>query len=157
MDQVPKSVESIQKLVARTVSLSPAGEGLALVGGFRYRLLDGSARFSADVDYHWSGDGEVKKNELAALLRTYTTGRDLLDLTVKLEHLKMGRDAVAEAIRRVGKNRAVHIKAIRLLLDTQVEEGARKNIDLAGGQAMIFDSVNTLLLRNLAVEEGIGT
>lgn len=60
--------EEIQKLIARLIATSSSGHGLCLVGGFRYRLLDGSCRMSADVDYHWEGDLEAKQKELLVLL-----------------------------------------------------------------------------------------
>jgi len=49
------------------VATHPAGSGLCLVGGFRYRLLDRAARRSVDLDYHWSGDLDTKQRELADL------------------------------------------------------------------------------------------
>ncbi|MCL4180415.1 MAG: hypothetical protein KJ072_22045, partial [Verrucomicrobia bacterium] len=43
--------------------------GLQLIGGFRFRLLDGSQRFSVDIDYHWAGDLDAKQQELLRLCR----------------------------------------------------------------------------------------
>lgn len=60
-------VEELQRLVARTVAVHPAGRNLLLVGGFRYRFLDGSVRASDDIDYHWSGALQEKQKELLAL------------------------------------------------------------------------------------------
>jgi hypothetical protein len=57
------------RIIARLVATSPAGVGLQLIGGFRYRLLDGSQRFSADIDYHWEGDLDAKQQELLRLCR----------------------------------------------------------------------------------------
>jgi hypothetical protein len=56
--------EDALRLIARMVATSPAGQGLLLIGGFRYRLLDGSARTSLDLDYHWSGDLAEKQRAL---------------------------------------------------------------------------------------------
>lgn len=64
-----EDVEAIQRMVARIVASNPAGRNLALIGGFRYRFLDGSIRTSDDVDYHWCGDLAEKQAELIALLR----------------------------------------------------------------------------------------
>lgn len=61
--------EPIQKMVVRLVAVSPAGHNLCLIGGFRYRFLDSSARLSGDIDYHWSGDLDKKQAELIALFR----------------------------------------------------------------------------------------
>ena len=60
----PKEVEVIQRMVARHVATHPVGRNLALVGGFRYRLLDGSVRVSDDIDYHWDGDLAEKQRRL---------------------------------------------------------------------------------------------
>ncbi len=62
-------LETVQRWIAALVAASPVGEGLRLVGGFRYRLLDGSSRASLDIDYHWDGDLEQKRDEVLALLR----------------------------------------------------------------------------------------
>lgn len=68
MDVQPlETLEALQRMVARLVATSPAGEGLRLVGGMRYRLLDGSCRTSLDIDYHWDGDLEAKRDEILAL------------------------------------------------------------------------------------------
>ena len=56
--------EAIQGLIVRTLATNPAGHRLCLIGGFRYRLLDGSARRSVDVDYHWEGDLVAKQREV---------------------------------------------------------------------------------------------
>lgn len=59
-----KEIEAIQKVVARHIATHPVGRNLALIGGFRYRFLDDSARTSDDIDYHWSGDLDEKQSEL---------------------------------------------------------------------------------------------
>jgi len=40
-----------------------------LVGGFRYRLLNASARASNDIDYHWDGDRQRKQEEIVDVFR----------------------------------------------------------------------------------------
>ena len=62
--------EAVQALIVKIIATSRAGEGLYLVGGFRYRLLDGSSRRSVDVDYHWEEDLERKQKEIRALLHS---------------------------------------------------------------------------------------
>lgn len=62
-------IEKIQRLAARTVATNPAGQGLRLIGGFRYRFIDRSCRTSMDLDYHWDGDLEAKQREIALLLQ----------------------------------------------------------------------------------------
>ncbi len=57
-------VEDIQRVVASHVATHPVGYNLPLIGGFRYRFLDGSVRTSDDIDYHWAGDLESKQEEL---------------------------------------------------------------------------------------------
>ena len=61
------AVETIQRIIARLVATSPAGQGLSLIGGFRYRLLNQGARLSMDVDYHWDGELIEKQAKLAKL------------------------------------------------------------------------------------------
>jgi len=61
--------EQIQRMVAALVATQPAGAGLALIGGFRYRLLDRGIRRSVDIDYHWEGDLAAKQRELVALFQ----------------------------------------------------------------------------------------
>lgn len=63
----PSTIESLQRTVAKLLATSPAGQNLRLIGGFRYRLLDQSARTSHDIDYHWDGDLGRKQAELTAL------------------------------------------------------------------------------------------
>lgn len=59
--------EQIQRMVASLVATQPAGVGVRLVGGFRYRLLDRGVRRSVDIDYHWEGDLAAKRNDMLAL------------------------------------------------------------------------------------------
>ena len=67
MEEVASEVsERIQRMVAAFVATQPAGTGLRLVGGFRYRLLDRGVRRSVDIDYHWHGDLLAKQGELIA-------------------------------------------------------------------------------------------
>ena len=67
--EIKEHAEAVQRMVARIVANNPAGRNLALIGGFRYRFLDGSVRASDDVDYHWSGDLGEKQAELIALFK----------------------------------------------------------------------------------------
>jgi hypothetical protein len=64
-----QETDRLQRAVARLIATSPAGVNLLLIGGFRYRLLDNSQRFSVDIDYHWSGDLETKQRDLLSLCR----------------------------------------------------------------------------------------
>lgn len=61
--------EEIQKMATKIVATNPAGNQLLLIGGFRYRLLDASARMSTDLDYHWPGDLTKKQQELIVLFK----------------------------------------------------------------------------------------
>jgi len=67
--------DRLQRLVANSIARSPAGVNLLLIGGFRYRLLDNSQRFSVDIDYHWGGDLEAKQRELLSLCRRVILGQ----------------------------------------------------------------------------------
>ncbi|MFW6171627.1 MAG: hypothetical protein ACODAD_14150, partial [Planctomycetota bacterium] len=63
-------MQRIQRLAARILATHPAGRGLCLIGGFRYRLLNESARASNDLDYHWDGDLRRKQAEIVEVFRS---------------------------------------------------------------------------------------
>ena len=69
MNDVAAPMECIQLVAARTLATHPEGCGLCLVGGFRYRLLNESARASNDIDYHWEGDLQRKQMEIVEVFR----------------------------------------------------------------------------------------
>lgn len=95
-------VETLQRVIAKTVAANPAGRNLPLIGGFRYRFLDESVRTSDDIDYHWSGDLGEKQKELLALF-----ARKLLpEVRRRLRYecsagLRTGPDADSPAVRVV--------------------------------------------------------
>lgn len=64
-----KIIEEIQRFVVKTLAVNPAGHNLFLIGGFRYRFLNGSVRRSVDVDYHWEGDLTEKQREVISLFQ----------------------------------------------------------------------------------------
>ena len=66
-DDQASVIEEIQRIIARLLATNPAGRGLCLIGGFRYRYLNQSARLSRDLDYHWEGDLAAKQAELVSL------------------------------------------------------------------------------------------
>jgi hypothetical protein len=59
----------LQTLVAQLVATQPAGAGLCLIGGFRYRMLDRGPRRSVDIDFHWTENLTAKRTELIALFQ----------------------------------------------------------------------------------------
>jgi hypothetical protein len=61
------AIDQIQRIITRVIAENPAGRGLCLIGGYRFRLLDQSPRLSADIDYHWSGDLDEKAKALTSL------------------------------------------------------------------------------------------
>jgi hypothetical protein len=70
MDKQKKNVlESMQKTIAKLIATNPAGHGLCLIGGLRFRLLDSSVRLSMDIDYHWDGDPDKKQTELIRIFK----------------------------------------------------------------------------------------
>jgi hypothetical protein len=69
MEDIASISEAVQKLAVQILATYPAGEGLCLIGGFRYRLLDASCRRSLDIDYHWTGNLETKQAEIVKLFR----------------------------------------------------------------------------------------
>lgn len=70
MKSTVSPIERIQLLAVKTLATHPAGRGLCLVGGFRYRLLNASVRASNDIDYHWEGDLQNKQMEIVELFRS---------------------------------------------------------------------------------------
>jgi hypothetical protein len=64
MHNMSETREAIQREVVRLLAVSPAGKGLHLIGGCRFRMADNSPRASVDVDYHTEADFEDKQNEL---------------------------------------------------------------------------------------------
>jgi hypothetical protein len=70
MDDDISTTERIQLLAVRILATHPAGRGLCLVGGFRYRLLNQSVRASNDLDYHWVGDLQSKQMEIVELFQS---------------------------------------------------------------------------------------
>jgi len=256
MTNVIVPVESIQFLAVKILATHPAGRGLCLIGGFRYRLLNQSARASSDIDYHWDGDLPRKQMEivevfrgkllpevkrqwgydgdarpaagpdaesptvrtielafyraaepgsrieipvdilggarldppvvrtvagivfltvsdadmvegkiLACFARSALQVRDILDIFLFQDALrpdspgrlsqKLSKVALplAEAIERLhtmAKNRIVHVRGIERLLDEQVDAAVTANLRTAGGGAMIWDSVMSLLREVLA-------
>jgi hypothetical protein len=52
-----QETDKLQRVIARLIATSPAGVSLLLIGGFRYRLLDNSHRFSVDIDYPSYSEG----------------------------------------------------------------------------------------------------
>jgi len=253
-------VERIQRLGAKILATHPAGRGLHLIGGFRYRLLNGSPRASDDMDYHWEGDLKRKQLEivdvfrskllpevkrqlgydgdvrpatgpdaesavvrtvqlafyrvaepgsrieipvdvmsvtrldapmvrtvegavfltvsdadmienkiLACLARSFVQVRDVLDVFLFQDALRPDSPArlsqrlserglpPAGAIERVDKlaaSRAVHVRGIDRLLDEQVEPAVAANLRAAGGAAMIWDCVMSLIHDTLAKARG---
>lgn len=107
-------LETIQKMVVRLVAVNPAGHNLCLIGGFRYRFLDSSARMSTDIDYHWSEDLDKKQAELIALF---------------------GRRLIPEVKRRFGYDADVQAAA-----GPDTESPVLRVIELAFWQPEVVDS-----------------
>jgi hypothetical protein len=98
-DERQQITEQIQGMVASLVATQPAGAGLCLVGGFRYRWLDRGPRRSVDVDYHWDGDLVAKQQELITVfdrrLLPDVRRRCHLEGSARAGDVRDGSDAVA--------------------------------------------------------------
>ncbi len=70
-----READKLQRAIANLIARSPAGVKLLLIGGFRYRLLDNSQRFSVDIDYHWEEDLCAKQREMLSLCRRVILGQ----------------------------------------------------------------------------------
>lgn len=62
--------EAIQRLTIALIARESAGSGLVLIGGFRLRMVDRSARRSADLDFHCADDLEQRQSRLVQLFRS---------------------------------------------------------------------------------------
>src|SRR6266446_5609886 len=94
MPSTHQEMDRIQRLVARIIATSPAGVNLLLIGGFRYRLLDNSQRFSVDIDYHWGEDLDRKQEELWRLSQRVILGQVRRELGYEgSASLRQGPDA----------------------------------------------------------------
>lgn len=259
MEHLVSPIERIQLLAARILATHPAGRGLCLVGGFRYRLLNQSVRASNDIDYHWEGDLQRKQMEIvevfrsrllpevkrqlgydgdvqpatgpvaespavrtielafyrvrepgsriaipvdilgierldapmvrtvegtvfltvsdadmieskiiACLVRPFLQVRDVLDiflfqdalrpdspgrLSQKLNKLALATVRAIQTLDKLARNRTIHVRGIERLLDEQVNPAVTANLRAAGGGAMIWDSVVSLL-RGLLAKAG---
>jgi hypothetical protein len=110
-------VERIQSAVATLLATSPSGHQLCLIGGFRYRLLDNSQRFSVDIDYHWAGNLESKQKTISSLLN-----RKLLPLS----QAQFGFDDFGD----VGAGERARIGRLRVVVNS---------LDLASHVHLVFE------------------
>ena len=107
--------EEVQKLAVQVIATHPAGEGLCLIGGFRFQLLDRSCRRSLDIDYHWAGDLEAKQAELVRLFR-----RKLLPLI----KMRLGLDGSVHPADGAGDGSAT-VKTLELAVWRENGAGSR--------------------------------
>ena len=88
MEITIQETDRLQRVVARLVATSPAGVNLLLIGGFRYRLLDNSQRFSVDIDYHATAIQKVIDEQIdstvAMQMNSGGGGRVVLDAALSL-------------------------------------------------------------------------
>ncbi|MBN1901770.1 hypothetical protein JW926_10655 [Candidatus Sumerlaeota bacterium] len=70
IDNRIQKIEEFQKLIVKTIATNRIGVNLPLIGGFRFRLLDNSPRFSIDIDYHCHGDLHQKQGELLRVFQS---------------------------------------------------------------------------------------
>ena len=108
----------------------------------------------------------IESKILACLARSFLQVRDVLDvflfqdalrpdspgrLSRKLNQLPLSPATKAiERLRKLEHNRTVHVRGIERMLDEQVDAAVAMNLRAAGGAAMIWDSVMSLLHELLA-------
>jgi hypothetical protein len=107
----------------------------------------------------------IESKILACLARSFMQVRDVLDiflfqgslrsdsparLSQKLSKLALPAAEAIERLHTLAHNRTVHVRGIERLLDEQVEPSVTANLRAAGGAAMIWDSVMSLLHEVLA-------
>jgi hypothetical protein len=115
-------------------------------------------------------DADMIESKILALVnRTFTQPRDVLDiflfqdclrldaaerLSRKLAALLLSPADVGKRFDKLQQARAVHVREIARILETQVEPAVAANLRLAGGAAMIWDQTMRLLVDRLAIQEG---
>lgn len=160
-----ETLEAIQRLAVRLIATSPAGEGLRLVGGLRYRLLDGSCRSSIDIDYHWDGSLERKRDEVLSLFRK----KLLPELRQRLGHDGTvepftGPDAVSPAVKTIvlaayrlespGSRIEVPVDITRIAcLDPPVARTAQGTVYLTASDADMAESKVIALLERTFTQD----
>ena len=107
----------------------------------------------------------IESKILACLARSFLQVRDVLDvflfqdslrsdsparLSQKLSNLAIPAAETTTRLNTLANNRTVHVRGIERLLDEQVEPAVTVNLRTAGGAAMIWDSVMSLLHEVLA-------
>jgi hypothetical protein len=71
-------------------------------------------------------------------------------LSQKLKQLALPPAEAIERVHKLASRRTVHVRGIEQLLDEQVNAAVAVNLRAAGGGAMIWDSVMSLLQKVLA-------
>jgi hypothetical protein len=111
----------------------------------------------------------VESKVLSLFLRAFPAQRDLLDLF--LFHDALPQDAMARLAQKrivlglsdasvagrldsLDKNREVHARALRMILDSQVDEAARRTIDAGGGPQAVFEAAMDVVRKSMAVSRG---
>jgi len=111
-------IEQIQGIIVKALTQNPAGFRLYLIGGFRYRFLDNSCRYSRDIDYYWKGDLVEKQEQIREFLE-----RHIIPEVTRLTgyegsaHLAAGPDSESTMVKTVdlafwpgtGKGRRIEI------------------------------------------------
>ncbi len=107
----------------------------------------------------------IESKILACLARSFLQVRDVLDvflfhdalrpdspgrLSQKLNQLALPPAKAIERLNKLANRRTVHVRGIERLLDEQVNAAVAVNLRAAGGAAMIWDSVMSLLQEVLA-------
>ena len=114
-------------------------------------------------------DADMIESKIIALLnRHFTQARDILDiflfqdsllpdaagrLSQKLSQLPLSPAGVIERLGRLQAASSVHVREIERILDAQVDPAVAANLRIAGGAAMIWDSVMRLLTDRLKKQE----
>jgi hypothetical protein len=76
-------------------------------------------------------------------------------LSQKFSTLPLSPAYVAKRLDRLQTASSVHIREIERILDSQVDSAVAANLRVAGGAAMIWDSVMHLLIDRLAFRESL--
>ena len=133
------------------------------------RLDPPQVRTAAGVVFLTVSDADMIESKVLALLnRVFTQARDILDiflfqdrlpldarerLSQKFTDLGLSPEDVTTRLGKLQAARAVHVRELERILDTQVASPVAANLRLAGGGTVIWDQVLARLMDLLVIQE----
>lgn len=122
------------------------------------------------VIYLSASDADMAESKVVALFaRQSVAERDMVDVFLfqdrfladsagrarrKLGAVRLTEEAVAAALKKFAADRALHVRNINAIIAGQLDPQAAANIRKAGGAAMVFDQVMSILEDRLGLPAG---